>query len=284
MKFAIHLSTYQKSYNEDLVPLVEQAAKTGYKAVEIPVLSELCFNPAELKAVADFWGMDILCSTGLSPETDVSSTDAKIRQKGIDYMKERMDIAYKLNSKQFTGVTYSPWGVLQSKGNGKQNIENSINSIQIIADYAKSADVLMGLEILNRYEGYMINTVAEGLDFIKKVDRDNVKLHFDTFHAHIEENDIYEAIKLGASEIIHVHFCDNTRGAPLTGQVHWDKVIKGLTEINYDRYVSIENFVNTNCEVGDSAMIWRQVDESGYKVAERAYENMKKLFGGKYSE
>lgn len=280
MKYAIHLSTFQKSYDEDLIPLVEKAAVIGYDAVEIPVLADLCFVPKELKAATDFYGMDILCSTGLSLETDISSLDEKVRQRGIDYMKERLDIAYELDSKQFTGVTYSPWGVLQSKGKGKQQIENSIESLKTIADYAKSADVLLGLEILNRYEGYMINTVSEGLDFIRKVDRENVKLHFDTFHAHIEETDMYEAIKLGAQEIIHVHFCDNTRGAPLTGQVHWDKVMKALNEIGYDRYASIENFVNTNCEVGDSANIWRQIDESGDTVAKRGYENMKKLFGG----
>ena len=281
MKFAIHLSTFTKRYDEDLIPLIKRASEIGYDAVEIPVLEPLCFIPQEVKKAAEFYNMDILCSTGLSPDTDVSSLDEKIRQNGLDYMKKRIDIAQQLNSKQFTGVTYSPWGLLQSKAKGEKQIENSINSIQKIADYAKSADVLMGLEILNRYEGYMINTVSEGLEFIKKVDRSNVKLHFDTFHAHIEEKNMYEAIKLGGKDIIHVHFCENTRGIPLTGQVHWNDVIKGLREINYDRYVSIENFVNTNCEVGDSAMIWRQIEKNGDEAAVCGYKNMKKLFGGK---
>ena len=90
---------------------------------------------------------------------------------------------------------------------------------------------------------------------------------------------MYEAIRLGAENIVHVHICENTRGIPLTGQVRWDEVVRGLKEINYNRYVSIENFVNTNCEVGNSAMIWRQVEKSGEEAAIRGLENMKRLFG-----
>lgn len=279
MKFAIHLSTYTKSYSEDLIPLVKRSYEIGYDAVEIPVLSPLCFDTKELKAAADYYNMDILCSTGLSPETDISSVDNVIRQRGIDCMKRRIDIAHALDSKQFTGVLYAPWGLLQSKQKGKENIEHSIESMQDIAEYAEDAGIMLGLEILNRYEGYMINTVEEGLRFINRIDRKNVKLHFDTFHAHIEEKNMYDAIKLGGSNIIHVHFCDSTRGTPLTGQVNWEEVRRGLADINYDRYISIENFVNTNCEVGDSAMIWRQIEKDGDTAAVNGYKNMRQLLG-----
>lgn len=280
MKFAIHLSTFTKSYSEELIPFVRRAAEIGYDAVELPVLADLSFDPKELKKVADACGVDILCSTGLSPDTDISSLDETIRNQGIDYLKKRMDIAAEMDSKQFTGVLYAPWGELKSKLEGAREIENSIESLKIIADYANETGIMMGLEILNRYEGYMINTVSEGLDFIKKVDKGNVKLHFDTFHAHIEEINMYDAIKLGGKEIVHVHFCENTRGTPLTGQVDWKNVARALKDIEYKRYVSIENFVNTNCEVGNSAMIWRQIELSGDAAAVNGLENMKKIFGG----
>lgn len=280
MKFAIHLSTFTKSYSEDLIPFVKRAAEIGYDAVELPVLEPLSFNISKMKSAASEYGVDILCSTGLSLETDISSLNCEIRNKGIRYLKRRIDIAQQLNSRQLTGVIYSPWGVLQSKELGKRQIENSILAVKEIADYASAAGVVIGLEILNRYEGYMINTVAEGIEFMNQVNKDNVKLHFDTFHAHIEETNMYEAITLGGKNIIHVHFCENTRGIPLTGQVHWNDVICGLREIEYDRYISIENFVNKNCEVGDSAMIWRQIEDSGDMAAVYGYENMLKLFGG----
>lgn len=281
MKYAIHLSTFQKSYNESVIPHAKRAGEIGYHAIEIPMMSLPKHEVEELVSVTEYYNMEILCCNGISEKTDISSLDESVRKAGIDYLKSNIDTAYSMGSKQINGVLYAPWGFFQSKAEGKAQIEKSILSLKTIADYAKEANVTLALEIINRYEGYMINTVSEGLEFINKVDRDNVRLHFDTFHAHIEEKNMYEAIKLGAEKIAHVHICENTRGIPLTGQVNWEEVVKGLKDIKYNRYVSIENFVNTNCEVGNSAMIWRQVEKSGEEAAIKGLENMKRLFGDK---
>lgn len=277
MKYAIHLSTFTKKYDEDLIPFVKKAAEIGYQGVELPLLDPLCFEVTEMNKTVEENNLKVLSSTGLNENTDISSTDSEIRRRGIEHLIKCIDITDQLGGKQLTGVNYSPWGVTKSKEQGKENISYSIDSLKQIADYAEQFDITIGLEILNRYEGYMINTVKEGLDFIDRINKKNVGLHFDTFHAHIEEEDMYEAIILGGDKIVHVHFCENTRGVPLTGQVHWGKVSRALKQINYNRWISIENFVNTNSEVGNSTMIWRQLEESGTKAAELGFVNMKKI-------
>ena len=78
--------------------------------------------------------------------------------------------------------------------------------------------------ILETVEGFAQKEIAP---IAAKIDEENVGLHFDTFHSHIEEKDIYGALIKGGKNINHVHFCENTRGVPGTGQVNWTDVVRG---------------------------------------------------------
>ena len=42
------------------------------------------------------------------------------------------------------------------------------------------------LEVLNRFEGYLLNTCAEGVKFVDEVGLPNVRVMLDTFHMNIE--------------------------------------------------------------------------------------------------
>jgi len=278
MKYAIHLSTFTKEWAEDLIPYIKRAKEIGYDGVEIPLMNPKEFDIDSIKAEVEKQSIEVLCGTGLGPDTDISSTDETIRQDGIDHLKLCIDICEKLGSKQLSGVLYAPWGQLKARNEAERNYINSIEALKQVADYAEKKDVSLCLEVLNRYETYYMNTVEEGLNIINKIDRKNVGIHFDTFHAHIEEKNMYQAILTGKDRINHVHFCENTRGIPLTGQVRWDEVVQGLKEINYHGWVSIENFVNNNCQVGNGTSIWRQVEISGDEAALQGYKNMKKMF------
>jgi sugar phosphate isomerase/epimerase len=75
-----------------------------------------------------------------------------------------------------------------------------------------------------------------------------VGICLDTGHCNVNkfyDNDIYDVIKkLGARiKMLHVH--DNMRnsdrhGAPYTGNIKWDKVMRGLAEIGFDGALNLE--------------------------------------------
>ena len=69
----------------------------------------------------------------------------------------------------------------------KAEWERAVSGIREMATYAKSKDVKLALETLNRFETDMLNIIAQGLEFIKQTGMDNVGLHLDTFHMHLEE-------------------------------------------------------------------------------------------------
>ena len=52
---------------------------------------------------------------------------------------------------------------------------------------------------------------------MKEIGLKNVGIHLDTFHVNIEEKSFDKAIKYGGQALVHVHVCENDRGAPGTG-------------------------------------------------------------------
>lgn len=277
MKIGIHLSTFCTEWNEDLSEHIKSAKEIGYDAVEFPLLNPFLFDVNKYKSILEEQNMIGLCSTGLSLETDITSENAITRENGINHLKKCIDICKELGSPHLAGVIYSPWGVLKSKKDGEKNIAQLILSMRRVADYARQYGINLNLEVINRYETYVINTLEEGVNLLKLIDRENLGLHFDTFHAHIEERNTYEAIICAGNSIKHVHFCDNNRGIPLSGQVNWPLVSKGLKNIGYDGYICLECFVNTNCEIGNGTSIWRQIDTDGFSAAKQGYTNIRKV-------
>jgi sugar phosphate isomerase/epimerase len=98
----------------------------------------------------------------------------------------------------------------------------------------------MTLEPLNRYETNFINTLDEGIKFIKKIGLQNVKILADIFHMNIEEVSISKAIIEAKNYISHVHFADSNRCAPGDGHLNFREIVSSLVRINYNGFVAME--------------------------------------------
>ncbi|MGL4383181.1 MAG: sugar phosphate isomerase/epimerase family protein, partial [Bacilli bacterium] len=277
-KIGIHLSTFTKEWSEDIFPYFKQASEIGYDGVEIPLLDPFTFDTKKAKELLLKYNLECTCGTGLSKEANIASLDPIIQAKGIAHLKKALDIASELNAEVLGGVTYAAWGIL---GN-KQDLEAEIKQAQLILkdleQYAKEKNVILCLEILNRYETSIINTTKQGLAFLSDFNESaNIGLHYDTFHAHIEEKNQYQALLEGNKWIKHIHFCENTRGTPLTGQIDFKAVRDALKAINYQGWIVLENFIYANGSVGNGTYIWQQVENSGYDAALNGYLNIRKI-------
>ncbi|MFD3157863.1 sugar phosphate isomerase/epimerase family protein [Haloimpatiens sp. FM7330] len=277
MKLGIHLSTFTTSWEEDVLRYVKIASDIGYEGVEIPLVDPFEFQVKKAKKLLKENNLMCTCGTGLNPAIDISSVDKEVRIKGLEHLKKCIDICNELESDCLGGVLYAPWGMKKSRIEAVESIKYSIENLQKAAVYAKDKGVTLALEILNRYESYFLNTVKEGNKIIDEIGCENVKLHFDTFHSHIEENNLHEAIIEGGKNIYHVHFCENTRGVPGTGQIDWKSVISALRKIEYTRWITLENFVVPNCEVGKDVCIWREIEKDRYTAVKEGFEFMRKL-------
>jgi D-psicose/D-tagatose/L-ribulose 3-epimerase len=121
--------------------------------------------------------------------------------------------------------------------------------------------VSIGLEPVNRYESYLVNTCEQALRLKAMIGEENVKVHLDTYHMNIEEKSFYEATRLAGGDLIHYHLCENDRGVPGTGLVRWDDIFRALGEMRYEGYAALESFVDVTDNM--STWVWRRLAPDG---------------------
>ncbi|NNE76522.1 MAG: sugar phosphate isomerase/epimerase, partial [Pricia sp.] len=62
------------------------------------------------------------------------------------------------------------------------------------------------------------------------------------------------------------HISENDRGTPGSGQVNWSDTFRGLKEINYDGWLTIEAFSTIIPEFANAINVWRD-----YSPADEIY-------------
>ena len=256
LPIGIHLSYWQTSWTDDLLPLIAKAKEAGFDVAEFPLLFPSDLNYSELRSELDRLGMKASCGTGLSPATDITHPDRSVRQSGIYHLRACLEGAAKLGSPGVGGVTYAPWGFFP-EDNWDDRRKQCILSLKEVVKIAEDNNVTLFMEVLNRFEGYLINTSKQGLEIIQEVGSDHLKLHLDTFHLNIEADEIASEICTAGAELGHFHLVANNRKIPGAGHIPWVEVRNALKEVNYQGYLVAETFVNPAGEVGRGLFIWR---------------------------
>jgi len=161
------------------------------------------------------------------------------------------------------GALYSYWPVNFAGGfDKKADTERSIKNMRRLADIAANYGITLCMESLNRFEGYMINEAYEDVDYVKAVDKPNVKSMLDTFHMNIEEDSLIDAIRLTKGTLGAFHVGEPNRRCPhKNSRIDWYEIGKALKEIEYDEYVVMEPFVLMGGQVGKDISIWRDMSK-----------------------
>ena len=155
--------------------------------------------------------------------------------------------------------------------------KRSVDAIREMAQVAADRGIRLALEPLNRFETDIINVVGQGLQYIADVGMPNVGLHLDTFHMHLEERNSGAAIRQAADKIFHFHACENDRGVPGAGQVHWSEVAAALKDVHYDGPVVIKSFTSEVKEIARAVCIWREIAPSQDAIAIQGLSFLKSI-------
>ena len=273
----IEIFYWLDNWSDDQSSVFSKAAEAGYEGVEISLVAGLDVGVDRMASTADSLGLDVLCSTGLSPTMDISSPDASVRRAGIDHLRRCLDDAARLRSPILGGVTYATWmGFFDGDPDGYR--ERSAAAMHEVAGYASTLGIDVCLEVLNRFETFMFNTVAGCLEFIDMVDHPSVKVELDTFHMNMEEDDLAGAVRLAGSRIGHVQVAANNRRAPQYGHIDWAAFSQALDDAGYEGWVVFETFPNSKVETGQATYAWRDLtdrpDEDAAEAARFIRENI----------
>jgi D-psicose/D-tagatose/L-ribulose 3-epimerase len=261
MKLGIHAYAWCSQWSNDTLDLIDRVQALGLDFIEIPLMCLETLDAAAARARLEQVGLGVCTSTVLLGDTDVTSDQPEARRQGVEYLKACVRATAALGATNFSGVIYSQHVKPAAQAPTERTWELSAGCLREVAVFARDFGVQLGLEPVNRYESYLVNTCAQARKLLDMIGEANVKIHLDTYHMNVEEKDFYAATKLAGSDLIHYHLCENDRGIPGTGLVDWDGVFRALAELRYEGYAALESFVD--CTGNMNTWVWRQLAADG---------------------
>ncbi len=254
---AINILYWADTWDTPQPPLFQRARDAGFDAVEISLINGADFDSAGYQRALASTGLQPYCIMGLDAATDITSPDAAIRKAGIEYIQAALVATRKLGSPILCGLPYVPWLYFPTDDNHQPYRERCAAALQEIAIVAADNGLTLCLEVINRFETFMFNTVTEALAFLQMVDHPAVKLHLDTYHMNMEEDDIAAAIRQAGPQLGHFHSVASNRKLPGQGHLDWSAIRAALDDIGYDGGLGIEAFPLPNTETGRTTYTWR---------------------------
>lgn len=251
--------------DEMWLPLYERLQAMGFDGVELPIFDANAEKFAALGRRLDDLGLERTAITVRNASDDPLSSDASIREAALDATKRVLDCCEAVGSSMLGGPLYAAIGQFSGSGPTEEEWNRSVSVMQQAADYAARGGTRLTFEFLNRFEIYLLNSTADTARYVADVDRPNVGIHYDTFHAHIEEKDSSAAIRAHSDAITHVHISENDRSTPGQGQVAWNATFDALASSGYDDWLTIEAFGASLPSLAAATKIWRRMfdDEEG---------------------
>jgi D-psicose/D-tagatose/L-ribulose 3-epimerase len=255
--------------------LLKDIKATGYDGVEIPIFEG---SPDDYKRLGDMLDRIGLERTAVSAMGDPAMNligDAAARKAGIDYMKWAIDCASALGADRLSGPLHSTLGHFSGTGPTTAEKKRSVSSQRAIGDHAAKKGVVIGLEALNRFECYLVNTMGGLCAHLDEIGHDNIKAMYDTFHCNIEEADPIGAFTKHTKHIVHVHISENDRGVPGRGNIPWKKTFSAIRGSGYDGWLTIEAFGRGLKDLAAATKVWRDFAESPEAVYRDGFQHIK---------
>ena len=263
-RIGIYYAYWTHDWDADFHPFVDKVAELGFDVLEVNAGTIADMTPEErqsLKEHADDRGISLSHCIGLPPEYDIASEDEGIRENGIAYLERIAEAIGEMGGGNLSGIIYSSWPATMPEGETDKRpyFDRSVASMKRAIKAAESNNVIFNMEVVNRFEQFLINTCDEALAYVEAVDSPNAMIMLDTFHMNIEESFIGEAIQKAGDRLGHFHIGENNRMPPGYGHIPWTQVSAALRKIDYRRYVVMEPFLMPGGEVGRDIKVFRDM-------------------------
>ena len=280
MKFGINSMALHSPF-DDPFGQFKLAKEYGFDMYEIAIEDWNTINADDIKKAMAETGIEVNTICGCFGDTrDVSSDDPTVRENGVKYINDMVDLAAEIGAEVVAGPIYSAVGKarMTTPEEKAQQWDWAVENLQKCADYAASKGIKLAIEPLNRFETDMINTAEQGLELQKRIGRDNVGFMLDTFHMNIEESNIPDAIRSVGDKNYTFHACAGNRGTPGEDNFDWQAIKKAFDDIGYDKYVVIESFTPDCVEIAKAASLWREFAPSSEYLCRNGVKFLRSVF------
>jgi sugar phosphate isomerase/epimerase len=248
MKYAICNETFEGWEHERACRFVSQL---GYQGLEIApfTLARLVTDVTperrrELRRQAEEHGLQLLGLHWLLAKTEgmqLTAPETAVRQRTADYLGELARCCADLGGDVL--VFGSPaQRRIPTGATREQATDYAVDTFRRAGNAIADHGVRLCLEPLAPTEADFINTCAEAVAILDRIDHPNFVLHLDVKAMSSETTPVPELIRRHAGRTGHFHANDSNRRGPGFGDVDFVPIFKALHDSGYGGWVSVEVF------------------------------------------
>ncbi len=248
MKYAICNETFD---GWEHARVCEFVASLGYTGLEIapftlaPHIAEVSAEQrSQMRRDAEAAGIEILGLHWLLKNTEglyLTSPDAAVQAKTGEYFGLLAEAAADLGGSIL--VLGSPLQRNLLAGvTREQAMEHAAATIAHCLPTLARTGVTLCLEPLGPAETNFVNTTAEAVALIERIDHPNVKLHLDVKAMADEPMPTPDVIRANSRHTAHFHANDPNRRGPGFGTTDFKPIFTALKDTHYTGWVSVEVF------------------------------------------
>lgn len=256
---------------KDINDVIACTAQTQPDTLELHPSAFLDLNREkrlELRKKIEDLGMTVSVNSGLvTIANDPSSPDPEIRKIGQAHCRRLLEACADMGSPYWSGLMHSAWclkpDMNDAMADKQRTWERSVEAMKEIAKIAQDCGVVCAIEIVNRYEHFLLNTAAEGIAFCDAVDHPYCKLLLDVFHMSIEEDNISDAIMRGqeSGHLSCIHVGETNRRIPTGGpsNIDWKAFGGAIRQCGYAGPLVLEPLPFATSATAAKVCLWRNV-------------------------
>jgi sugar phosphate isomerase/epimerase len=247
MKFAICNETFRA---HDFPGSCAQAAKHGYSGLEVAPFT--LGNPETLSTrqaetfgnIVRDHGLEMVGFHWLLAKTNgyhLTNPDPTIQKKTFDYARHLADLCSAMGGKIMV------WGSPQQRTLEPNWVRSEaearfIDFFQRLSPHLTDSNITIAFEFLGPSETNFINTAAETISLLQKINSPNVRLHLDVKAMSADTIPIPHIIRDSLPWTAHFHANDPNLRGPGMGDVDFQPIATELIQGGYDKWVSVEVF------------------------------------------
>ncbi|MFB3926198.1 MAG: sugar phosphate isomerase/epimerase family protein [Syntrophales bacterium] len=279
IKYGVEMLLFTDSFAEDKIGLIKKAKSLGFDGVEILIGDPTGFPVKAVKDTLKEENMAINFAVALGPETNTISPDEKARKAGNSFLKACIDVAYETTGGNCVigGPNYAAWCYLTGLSPTADEWRWAVSNYKDVCGYAAKKNITMAVEVLNRYETHLFNTVTDACRFCSDVGSENAKVQLDTYHMNMEEKSWGQPIRAAGKKIGYMHVIENDRGIVGTGLVKWEELFRALRDISYNGWLTIEGFTRDSQGLAGLTKIWRDPAKCAEILATESLKALKSM-------
>ena len=273
-RIGMHTSLWAAEWTREAAELaVPEAAEHGLEVLEIALLKPAAVDAAHSRKLFEKYGVAPTASLCLP----LDAAAPLHPEKATAFLLAALDKAHELGCSILCGVTYSALGWKSGLRPTETEYANMATALKPVARRARDYGMTIGLEPCNRYETHLLNTAAQSVAFLDRLDADNVTVHLDTYHMNIEEKGMAAGLATAGRRCSYLHLSESDRGVPGTGTIDWDEVFRALVATGFAGDLVIESFVTLPPEIAAALCVWRDVAANRHEVLDKGVPYLKAL-------